>query len=169
MTRMALLLAFIVGAGCAHRAPEYRGRPRVTSAQLVAVNPDVKAVADADQPLFFARGFFWLFHDGTWWRGERATSEVWVQVDPPVPVKQILNPYAFTNYRRTDTTRTAIRETPSGSTLQRSLVRQSKVAEDEAEAAAKQGKEPEATPASSSPTQRSTDPSDPATTDAPGL
>lgn len=170
MTRIALLFACIVAVGCVHRAPEYRGRPRVASAELVSVNPDVKTVADSDQPLFFARGFFWLFHDGSWWRAERATSDVWVKVeDPPVPVKQILNPYAFTNYRDTDTTRTAVRETPSGATLQRSLVRQSKVAEDEAAAAAK-GKEPAPAAQPASPTQRSTDPSDPATTtDSPGL
>lgn len=131
MTRLAVLLACLTAGACAHNPPEYRGRVRVESAQLVAVNPDVKTVADADQPIFFSGGFFWLFRDGGWWRAERATSERWVRIyEPPVPVQQITNPYAFTNYRDHAGTQTAARETTqtpaAPAALQRELARPTK-------------------------------------------
>jgi hypothetical protein len=99
MKRLALIFVATL-AGCLHATPvEYSGPVRVDSAELIAINPDVKVVADSEEPMFFAAGSYWLFHDGGWYRAPRINT-TWVKVKrPPVPVVQIDQPYAFTNYR----------------------------------------------------------------------
>jgi hypothetical protein len=77
----------------------YSGSVRVDSAELIAINPDVKVVADAEKPMFFAVGSYWLFHDARWYRAPSIRG-TWIKIDrPPVPVIQIEQPYAFTHYR----------------------------------------------------------------------
>src|SRR5437868_2188854 len=93
-------LAVLVAAFMLARPVEYTGTPRVTSHELVPINPDVKVVADADEPLFFARGSYWLFHDGSWYRAPQI-GDRWIETaKPPVPVVQIDQPYSYTRYRR---------------------------------------------------------------------
>lgn len=84
-----------------HAQPvEYSQPVRVDSAELIPINPDVKVVADSEKPMFFARDSYWLFHDGGWYRAPSIES-TWVKVrNPPVPVIQIDQPYAFTHYRK---------------------------------------------------------------------
>ena len=96
-------LAWILAAslaGCLHSPPvEYSQPVRVDSAELIPINPDVKVVADSEEPMFFARGSYWLFHDAGWYRAP-SIHGTWVKDrNPPVPVIQIDQPYAFTHYR----------------------------------------------------------------------
>src|SRR5215470_14164171 len=106
-----LIACVIFAAGCVHAPPvEYAGAVTVASPELVAINPDVKTVADADQPLIFARGSYWLFHDGHWYQGDTIRGP-WVQeTEPPVPVAQIDQPYALVHYKKDHPTETAIQE-----------------------------------------------------------
>lgn len=100
MNRLAVVVAAAALAGCLHAPPvEYSGTVRVESAELISVNPDVEVVADAEKPMFFARGSYWLFHDGGWYSGATIRGR-WVKVArPPIPVLQIDQPYAFVHYR----------------------------------------------------------------------
>lgn len=98
MTRLALLVAFV--AACGATGPKVTTTVRVADSRLVPINPDVKTVIDADQPVFFARGSYWLFHDGEWFRADRVGTS-WEHVEePPVPVAQIDQPYAYVHYRK---------------------------------------------------------------------
>ena len=94
-------LAAILAAGCLQPTPpQYAGPVRVASPKLVKVNPDVKTLADSDQPIFYVRNSYWLFHDGGWYQAS-SLHATWVKVEhPPVPVLQIDQPYAYTHYRQ---------------------------------------------------------------------
>jgi hypothetical protein len=98
MLRIALLASFLFACGAAR--PVYTGTVEVKSAELVAIDPDVQTVADADQPVFFVRGNYWLFHDGRWWRSASLGGTFVFDPRPPVPVRQIRQPYQYTNYNR---------------------------------------------------------------------
>ena len=98
MSRLALLFAFVAACG-GTPGPKYTGNVRVADTRLVAVNPDVKTFADADQPVFFARGQYWLFNDGLWFRSQGANGPWTYEAKPPVPVKQIDQPYAYVHFK----------------------------------------------------------------------
>jgi len=100
--KVLVTLAAILAAGCVHgTAPEYAGPVRVASAQLVTVNPDVKTLADSDQPIFVVKNSYWLFHDGGWYRAP-SLHATWTKVEhPPVAIAQIDQPYAYTHYKQT--------------------------------------------------------------------
>lgn len=50
--------------------------------------------------MFFSVGSYWLFHDGSWYRGANVRGP-WVQEPhPPWEIRKIDQPYAFTHYRR---------------------------------------------------------------------
>ncbi len=87
--------------GCAPQRPvAYAGHVQVTSSQLVSLTPEVKTVADADEPVFLVRGSYWLFHDGRWFKSS-SIHGTWLAIaKPPVAVRQIDQPYAFTHYRK---------------------------------------------------------------------
>ena len=95
------LLATLLAAGCLQgKPPEYSGPVRVASPELVRVNPDVQTLADSDQPIFYVRNAYWLFHDGGWYRAPKLDA-TWTKVeDPPVAVAQIDQPYAYTHFRK---------------------------------------------------------------------
>lgn len=98
---MKSLVSLVLLAGCLHgQPPQYQGTVRVASAQLVTVNPDVKTLADSDQPIFVVQRSYWLFHDGAWWKAPSLKAS-WTKVQrPPVPVLQIEQPYAYTHYAK---------------------------------------------------------------------
>lgn len=100
MHRLALLFALSLGACGGAPRPQVTTPVRVADARLVVVNPDVKAVADADQPVFLARGSYFLFHDGRWFRGPSATGPWTYDAEPPVPVRQIDQPFAYVHYQK---------------------------------------------------------------------
>jgi hypothetical protein len=96
MQRLALLIAF---AACGSVGPKYSGTVRVADTRLVAVNPDVKTLADSDKPVFFARGHYYLFEDGHWFVA-RSPSGPWTfDNKPPVPIAQIDQPFAYVHYK----------------------------------------------------------------------
>lgn len=98
--RLVLLLVF---AACAATSPKYTGTVRVTDRRLLTVNPDVKAVADADKPVFFARGAFYLFEDGRWWKSSEPEGPWTFDKKPPVPVRQIDQPFAYVHFKKDQT------------------------------------------------------------------
>lgn len=99
MKRLALLVTLATACG-GSVGPKFNGNVRVADSRLVAINPDVKTVTDADQPVFFARGSYWLFHDGEWFRAQRPNGPWAFVAKPPVPVLQIDQPYAYVHYRK---------------------------------------------------------------------
>ena len=101
MTRLAFLVALVTA--CGGVGPKVNTTVRVADSRLVPINPDVKTVIDADQPVFFARGSYWLFHDGNWFRADRVGTSWEYVAEPPVPVAQIDQPYAYVHYRKDGT------------------------------------------------------------------
>lgn len=97
MHRLIFLMWLAACGGVA--GPKFTGNVRVADSRLVAVNPDVKTFADVDQPVFFARGHLWLFHDGRWFRAQRASGPWTYDAEPPVPVRQIEQPFAYVHYK----------------------------------------------------------------------
>lgn len=94
-----ILIVFLAACG-GSVGPKYAGNVRVADSRLVAVNPDVKTLADANEPVFFARGSYWLFHDGQWFRAKQAAGPWTYEAKPPVPVRQIEQPYAYVHYKQ---------------------------------------------------------------------
>ena len=99
MKRLALLFTFV--AACGGVGPRVTSPVRVADSRLVPVNPDVKTVVDASQPVFFVRGSYWLFNDGRWFRTARLDGDWQYVKKPPVPVAQINQPFAYVHYRKT--------------------------------------------------------------------
>jgi hypothetical protein len=123
MQRIASLatLAGLAVAGCLHARPlVYEGPVAVASTELVPINPDVKTVGDAEQPMFFHANTYWLFHNAHWW-SSTAIHGPWTRVEkPPVPIAQIDQPYAYTHYRQDHPAQTASSEQqPAPPELQR--------------------------------------------------
>lgn len=99
MKTLSLLFVATLAVGCHPQAVEYSGQVTVKSTELVPINPDVKVVADAEKPMFFAAGSYWMFHDAAWYRADSIRGRFVLERNPPVPVIQIDQPYAFTRYR----------------------------------------------------------------------
>ena len=101
MTRFTLLLSGLLAmTACGGVGPKYTGNVRVADARLVTINPDVQTFADADQPIFLSRGAYWLFHDGRWFRAKSASGPWTHHAEPPVPIAQIDQPFAYVHYKR---------------------------------------------------------------------
>lgn len=100
MKRLALLAVLV--AACGGVGPRYTDSVRVADNRLVAVNPDVKTVMDADQPVFYVRGAYWLFADGNWFRSARVDGKWQHVAKPPVAVAQIDQPFAFVHFKNTN-------------------------------------------------------------------
>ena len=93
------LLVFVALAACASTPVQYRGPVTVTSPELIRVNPDIRVVADADQPMFHAAGSYWLFHDGGWYRGATVSGPWLLDREPAWQIRQVDQPYAYTHYK----------------------------------------------------------------------
>jgi hypothetical protein len=95
-----ILIATAFAGGCAGTV-EYRGTATVTSTtpDLVAVAPGVQVIADYDEPIFYANGFYWWEIDGVWYRSSNYTGG-WVYVStPPRVIAEIRTPYRYRHYR----------------------------------------------------------------------
>ena len=80
-----ILLSSILGAalvaGCAGTVG-YTATATVSGPDLVYVAPGVQVIADWNEPIFYADGFYWR-HDGiTWYRSSYYTGG-WVYAPPP--------------------------------------------------------------------------------------
>src|SRR5258706_8688121 len=93
--------AWVVAAalgGCAAGEAEYGAEVRVSSPELVAVSPSVQVFADADEPLFYADGYYWLYRDNIWLRSDSYRSG-FARIDVnivPMEVRTIQQPQVYT-------------------------------------------------------------------------
>lgn len=97
--------AFVVAstlAGCAsHGEVEYAGQVQVASPELVEVSPGVMVIADADEPIFYSRGDYWMYRDGYWFRSN-TYNRGFARVDftiVPNEVRVIDRPQLYVHYR----------------------------------------------------------------------
>lgn len=90
-------------AGCMGTGDvEYAGEVRVSSPELIALSSGVYVIADADEPLFYSDGFYWLYRDGYWMRSDDYRGG-FVQVNigyVPERVRMIERPQTYAQYRR---------------------------------------------------------------------
>jgi len=92
---------------------DYAGEVHVTSPQLVALGPGVQVVADADEPLFFVGGSYWVYRDGYWFSSKDYRRH-FTHVDytaVPVELRTIAEPERYVHYR-SDLGRTRHARTP---------------------------------------------------------
>lgn len=107
MTRMnvsacALLVAASL-AGCAGTGDvQYAGEVHVTSPQLVQVSPGVQVLADADEPIFYVSGDYWLYRDGYWFRSDYYQTG-YARVEyrrVPQELRDVERPQLYAHYNR---------------------------------------------------------------------
>src|SRR6185503_18016444 len=104
-TRVSACALFVAAslAGCTGTGDvEYAGEVHVTSPELVYVSPGVQVVADADEPIFYAHGDYWLYRDGYWMRSNDY-QRGYVRVEytyVPQEVRVIERPQIYVQYRR---------------------------------------------------------------------
>jgi hypothetical protein len=94
-------LAAAALAGCASET-QYAGDVHVASPELVAIEPGVEVVADADEPVFYAEGSYWLYRDEAWLRSDSFRTgfvriDVWLVPDR---LRRIPEPRSYAHYRR---------------------------------------------------------------------
>ena len=102
--RVCAWLAAAVLAGCAGGQAEYAGEVTVTSPQLVAVEPGVEVVADANEPLFYSDGYYWLYRDGLWLRSDNYRGG-FARIDVnmvPTQLRRLPEPGSYVHFRRSE-------------------------------------------------------------------
>jgi hypothetical protein len=107
-------LAAAMLAGCAGET-QYVGDVHVTSPELVTIQPGVEVIADADDPLFYTDGYYWLYRDGVWLRSDSYNTG-FARVTPdlvPGHLRELREPEAYAHYRRTQHTATYARSVPT--------------------------------------------------------
>jgi hypothetical protein len=97
-TMVVSLLSAVLAAGCmAPAGVAYSAS--VTTPDLVTVGPGVRVIADYDEPIFFADGYYWWMYDGLWYRSSYYTDG-WVYVaTPPLVITRIARPHDYRHYR----------------------------------------------------------------------
>jgi hypothetical protein len=102
MTRTfaTLILGAVLATGCVVAETRHRGTVVVSSSpDLVVVSPGLQVIADYDEPIFFADGFYWWYVDGYWYRSTVYTGG-WIYVsNPPVVIVRIGEPHRYRHYR----------------------------------------------------------------------
>jgi hypothetical protein len=99
------MYAWVVAAalgGCAAGEAEYGADVRVTSPELVAISPGVQVIADADDPVFYADGYYWLYRDNVWLRSDSYRGG-FARIDVnmvPSEVRTIDRPSTYAHYSR---------------------------------------------------------------------
>jgi hypothetical protein len=98
-------LAAAALAGCASGEATYGGgEVKVSSPELVAIQPGVEVVADADEPLFYTDGYYWLYRDGAWLRSD-SYRDGFAHIDVtlvPDSLRQLPSPRSYAHFRHTD-------------------------------------------------------------------
>lgn len=104
MTRI-IALAVALAAGTAGCAGSGYMTTRATvvadtgTPDLAYVAPGVQVIADYDEPIFYADGYYWRYYDDTWFRSAYYTGG-WSYVDePPIVITRIERPYRYQHYR----------------------------------------------------------------------
>ncbi len=98
-TLLAAVLSSLLAAACAGEI-QYSGPVGVVvdTPDLVEVSPGVRVIADYDESIFFADGFYWWFYDGAWYRSTYYTGG-WVIAAPPIVITRIGQPHLYRHYR----------------------------------------------------------------------
>ena len=76
-----------------------RGTVGVSTPDLVYVAPGVNVVANYDQSIFFADGFYWWYLDGLWYRSTYYTGGWAYVASPPPVIVRIGDPVRYRYYR----------------------------------------------------------------------
>lgn len=101
----ALLLATLLGACSFSGEVDYARDVTVTSPRLVVVSPGVQVVEDANAPLFYVNGFYWLYRDAAWLRSDSYRGG-FARVDyatVPHELRAIEQPQLYAHYRENAT------------------------------------------------------------------
>jgi hypothetical protein len=101
MSRKMSILVTLALAACACRGEVgYRGTVAVSTQtpDLVYAAPGVSVIADYDEPIFFANGYYWWNYGGYWYRSSHYTGG-WVYAQPPIAIARIHDPYSYRRYR----------------------------------------------------------------------
>lgn len=99
-SHLALILVSLLGGGCTgevrYAEPTYG--VVVDTPDLVEVSPGVRVIADYDESIFFADGFYWWWYEGAWYRSTYYTGG-WVFATPPLVIARIGQPHIYRHYR----------------------------------------------------------------------
>ena len=108
MRLIALLFAGVLGTGCYATAstgytPAYYGPSVAVSAttvgpDLVYVSPGVQVIADYNEPVFYADGFYWRETGGIWYRSHYHTHG-WHSYRAPRTILGIRDRHSYRHYR----------------------------------------------------------------------
>jgi hypothetical protein len=88
-----LLAAGVAGAGCATTASAGYYEP-----DLVYVSPGVQVIADYNEPIFYADGYYWRNAGGAWYRSSYYQGG-WAYARPPGVILSINSPHRYRHYR----------------------------------------------------------------------
>lgn len=107
-------LAAALLAGCASGEVEYSGEVAVASPELVPIEPGVEVVSDANEPMFYSDGYYWLYRDGIWLRSDSYRGG-FARIDVnlvPGELRQLPRPQAYAHYRVRERDRSYARRAP---------------------------------------------------------
>jgi hypothetical protein len=106
-------LAALALAACSGEV-QYVGEVHVTSPELIAIQPGVEVIADADEPVFYMNGYYWLYRDAGWLRSDSfKTGFVRIENDlVPDRLRDLREPESYAHYRRSQHTATFARSAP---------------------------------------------------------
>jgi hypothetical protein len=101
MRILTVLFASVLASGCyATASTGYGGTVTATTVapDLVYVSPGVQVIADYDEPIFYADGFYWRETGGVWYRSSYHTHG-WSYYAPPRTIVSIRDRGVYRRYR----------------------------------------------------------------------
>ena len=70
-----------------------------TTPELVYINPQVRVIADYNEPIFYSDNYYWRYDGGVWYRSANYTNG-WLRIEiVPVAIRRIERPTAYIHYR----------------------------------------------------------------------
>lgn len=89
------LIPLIVGGALASAcAGTYSTTAAISTPDLVYVGPNVYAVANFPDPVYYSAGVYWRYDDGYWYRSSYYTGGWIYDPRPPTVIVRIDRPYA---------------------------------------------------------------------------
>lgn len=88
-----LLVAGVAASGCATTGSAGYYEP-----DLVYVSPGVQVIANYDEPIFYADGYYWRNAGGVWYRSSYYRGG-WAYARPPGAILSINSPHRYRHYR----------------------------------------------------------------------
>jgi len=93
----SLAIAVALAASCT-AGVRYSASSDGYGPDLVYAAPGVQVIADYDQPIFFADGYYWRLDGDRWYRSSNHTGG-WAYAEPPPAVRRIERPRDYVHYR----------------------------------------------------------------------